>query len=171
MEAHLNGLPLDAHTPYADMEADLSDVTLSVVADTRSELLDRLATPFGRDPDRLNQTTPGSLFDPRREVIFDDIDGFNRSIGRLQSVEAQRQLVRAAIAMRRHALDHGAYPAERPNNFELTEPDPFTGTPLLYELQAGGSLVLELDGVVELLEQIILKSAAQTVVPIHLPTP
>ena len=99
------------------------------------------------------------------------MEGFAKAIGRLQSVEAQRQLVRAAIAMRRHALEHGAYPAEPPGIPELTEPDPFTGRPLLYELQPDGSLVLELDGVVELLEQIILQSAARTVVPIHLPAP
>jgi hypothetical protein len=171
MELHLNGLAPGWEEEYGDIQVSLADVNRALVADTRSDLLARLATPFGRDPEGLNRTNSATLFDPRRGDVFADMEGFAKAIGRLQSVEAQRQLVRAAITMRRHVVGQGGYPADRPGIPELAEPDPFTGRPLIYQPQADGSLVLEIDGVVELLEQIILKSAAQTVVPIHLPAP
>jgi hypothetical protein len=171
MELHLNGLAPGDDEVYGDIEVTLADADKDLFADTRADLLARLAVPFGRNPNALTRTNSDTLYDSERGDVFADMEGFSKAIGRLQSVHSQRQLVRAAVAMRRHVHSHGAYPAERPAVPELTEPDPFTGRPLIYEPQPDGSLKLEIDGVVELLERIILASAAQTVVPIHLPAP
>lgn len=171
MEQHLNGLPLDATSDRGQLEASLGGVTRAVVADTRAELLRRLATPYGRDPAGLTASAPGTLLGTHQDDVGADMDGFTKAIGRLQSIQAQRQLVRAAIAMRREALEHGAYPAQRPAIGDLTGPDPFTGRRLLFQPQPDGSLVLALDGGVELLEQVIVKPAARTVLPIRLPAP
>ncbi len=171
MEQHLNDLPADRASEDDELEASLRGVGRAVVADTRAELLRRLATPYGQDPDGLTADAPGTLLDSRLRGPFADLESFIKTIGRLQSVEAQRQLVRAAVAMRREALGHGSYPGQRPSIGDLSRPDPFTGRLLLYRSQPDGSLVLALDGGVELMQQIILESAAKTVVPIHLPSP
>ncbi len=171
MEQHLNHVPVERTAEDDNLEESLRGVSRAVVADTRAELLRRLATPFGQDPDGLAADAPGTLLDSRLRGSFADMESFIKTIGRLQSVEAQRQLVRAAVALRREGLDQGSYPVRRPSIADLTHPDPFTGRPLLYQPQPDGSLVLALDGGVELMQQIILESAAKTVVPIHLPAP
>jgi len=172
MELHVNGLATGSEAEYGDIERTLADVDRTMVAATRSVLLGRLETPYGRDPESLDAADPTTLFDPRRGDVFTDMEGFAKAIGRLQSVEAQRQLVRAAIAMRRDLLDSGTYSPTRPAGVvELAAPDPFTGRRILYQPQPDGSLVLALDGAKELLERTILASAAATVVPIHLPAP
>ena len=78
--------------------------------------------------------------------------------------------MQAAIALRRAALADGAYPGERSVVAELSEPDPFTGRPLLYDLREDGSAEVALDGADELLSEVVLKSAA-SVPPIVLPAP
>jgi len=78
--------------------------------------------------------------------------------------------VQAAIALRRIAIAECAYPADRAAVPELTEPDPFTGRPLLYDLREDGPAEVALDGADELLSEVVLRSAA-SVPPIVLPAP
>lgn len=92
------------------------------------------------------------------------------AIARHQAALAQRQLVQAAIALRRLAIAEGGYPADRAAVPELTEPDPFTGRPLLYDVREDGSAEVALDRADELLAEIVLKGAA-SVPPITLPAP
>jgi hypothetical protein len=74
------------------------------------------------------------------------------------------------MTLRRIALAQGTYPADRSAVPELTEPDPFSGRPLLYTLREDGSAEVALDGADELLAEIVEKSAA-SVPPIALPAP
>ena len=92
------------------------------------------------------------------------------AIARHQAALAQRQLVQAAIAMRRLALVDGAYPADRSAVPELIGPDPFTGRALAYAIREDASAEVALDGADELLSEVVLKSAA-SVPPIVLPAP
>ena len=92
------------------------------------------------------------------------------AIARHQAALAQRQLVRAAIALRRLALVDGAYPADRSAVPELIGPDPFTGRALAYAIREDASAEVALDGADELLSEVVLKSAA-SVPPIVLPAP
>ena len=98
------------------------------------------------------------------------LDNLRSAIARHQAALAQRQLVRAAMTLRRIAFAGGAYPADRSAVPELSEPDPFTGRPLLYERREDGSAEVALDGADELLAEVVLKSAA-SVPPIVLPAP
>ena len=92
------------------------------------------------------------------------------AIARHQAALAQRQLVQAAIALRRLALVDGAYPADRSAVPELIGPDPFTGRALAYAIREDGSAEVALDGADDLLAEVVLKSAAR-VPPIVLPAP
>ena len=98
------------------------------------------------------------------------VDSVRQSLDRQQATRAQRQLVSAAIALRRVAITDGAYPADRAAVPELAEPDPFTGRPLAYTIREDGSAEVALDGADELLSEIVAKSAA-SIPPIVLPAP
>ncbi len=72
------------------------------------------------------------------------------AVVKYQIAASQRQLVQAAILLRRTGLAAGEYPPERPRVALLEDPDPFTGRRILYRPGDDGSLVLEHDGGVEL---------------------
>jgi hypothetical protein len=155
-------------------EADsvpVNDIDRSLLLEVRSELLELLDVPYGTDPERFGDQATQVVLESEPQVVLEDVQGFVKVIQRLQPLEAQRQLVHAGIAVRRIGLGDGAYPAARPALAELTDPDPFTGRPLVYESRVDGSLELALDDAVALLEQIIPQRSAQTLVPIILPQP
>lgn len=119
--------------------------------------------PYGSAPERFKESDPDA---PLTELIANT----RLAIPRAQAALAQRQLVRAAIALRRIGLADGAYPADRSIVAELSTPDPFTGRPLAYEVREDGSAEVGLAGADELLQQVVLKSAAH-VPPIELSAP
>jgi len=171
MELELNRWTAGTSTlePEADLGLEeLADVGRREIAHNRSQLLSLLDTPYGDDPGVFDDPAQLTLIKSERGSSA-DIKGFLKAIMRFQAALAQRQLVRAGIALRRHALEHGVYPAELPATGELTNPDPFTGRPLIYEPRPDGSLVLTLDGALELLEQFIPVATARSLAPITLP--
>jgi hypothetical protein len=103
--------------------------------------------------------------------IATDLGGFAIAIGRAQSVAAQRQLLRAAITMRKLGADTGQYPRERQAIPELSEPDRFTGNLIDYTANSDGTLTLALHGAAELLAPITLTGSSEIMVPVTLPAP
>lgn len=120
-------------------------------------------TRYGEAPERFAEGQADAVL----ETVLANI---RAAIPRSQAALAQRQLVRAAIELRRTVLADGAYPAGRSSLAELTEPDPFTGRPLAYTLRPDGSAVVAIVGADELLEQVVVKGGAH-VPPIELPSP
>ncbi len=72
---------------------------------------------------------------------------------KVQVIATERQLLRAAITLRRDAVAGGGYPRERPEIAALAAPDPFTGRLIAYRPGDDGSLRLELEGAMELLAE------------------
>jgi hypothetical protein len=167
-------LEVELNRHAAESEVDSApdhDIDRSLLLEVRSELLELLDVPYGTNPERFGDQVTEVVLDSEPQVVLEDVQGFVKVIQRLQPLDAQRQLVHAGIALRRTGLDDGAYPAERPAISELTEPDPFTGRPLVYGVRVEGSLELALDDAVALLEQIIPPRSARTLAPIVLPRP
>lgn len=117
-------------------------------------------------------SAPGWHSSPEDEGVVAGVVLVNlrSAIARHQAALAQRQLVQAAIALRRLAITDGAYPTDRSAVSQLTEPDPFTGRPLAYTIREDGSAEVALDGADELLSEVVAKGAA-SVPPIALPAP
>jgi hypothetical protein len=95
--------------------------------------------------------------------------GFLTALARAQAVAAQRQLVDAAITLRRSALARGSYPSQRPHLEPLDDPDPFTGRHLIYQPGPDGTALVSLDGDADLIERGKLFTRPRTVGPIVLP--
>ena len=124
------------------------------------ELVD---TPYGSAPDRFTEP-------PADAALGTVLANIREAIPRHQAALAQRRLVQTAIALRRIGLRDGAYPGRPDSVAELTRPDPLTGRPIAYIVHGDGSAQVSLVGADELLEQVLLKSAAD-VPPIELPAP
>ncbi|MCP3957577.1 MAG: hypothetical protein GY719_06960 [bacterium] len=93
---------------------------------------------------------------PRSTARDPSANSWGRFIGlylKCQVIAAERQLLRAALALRRDGIVHGGYPPERPASAVLAKPSPFTGQLIAYRLGDDGSLVLELEGAQELLAE------------------
>lgn len=138
-------------------------VTRNDIVQAGASLHTLVNTPYGRAPDRFEDDPPG-------EPLGMVMDNVRQSIPRAQAAIAQRQLVTAGIELRRAALRAGAYPTDPSEIPEVVTPDPFTGRPLAYSVEADGSATVALAGADELLEQVVLKSAA-VVPPLRLPAP
>lgn len=73
-------------------------------------------------------------------------DGISKFLSRIASLEIQRSLLVAAIALKRYQLRHGVYPAElsalMPECLSGVPRDPMDGKPLRYQLNPDGSFVL-----------------------------
>ncbi len=145
------------------------DLDREDIQKARQRVEEWLPIPFGRTPERLTQLEAGAKAQEPENGIESDLVGFNNAIGRAQSVAAQRQLIRAAIAMRRTMLETGSYPIERPDDPDLINPDPFTGKQLSYEPGPDGILTLAIVGVGELLAPITVAGMARYIRPIILP--
>ena len=149
----------------------LPDIDRARLHQLRTAVLELIDVPYGTDPTRFDSPIAGVVVESDPPAVLEDVQGFVKVIERLQVLQAQRQLVRAAIAMRRIGLEDRTYPVERPAVAELGDPDPFTGRLLVYGPRVDGSVELALDGAVALLEQIIPKQSAQALAPIVLPGP
>ncbi len=145
---------------------DLDLEQLACAAARVGELAD---VPFGTARDRFEELR--TMLGPADSGLGGDLKGFVGGIGRTQSVDAQRQLLRAAVAVRRMGLEGGAYPRERPAIPELTEPDPFSGQQLAYLVGDDGSVTIDLVGVRELIGEVALTSVARAISPVVLPAP
>lgn len=79
------------------------------------------------------------MFSSRRQ-------GYGNAIGRVIAAEAGRQLVLAALALKRYQLKYGNYPADLKSlvpEFAAAIPaDPMDGQPLRYQRQADGTFAL-----------------------------
>ncbi len=128
-----------------------------------------LPIPYGRTLERLTQLEAEAKAQEPANGIESDLVGFNKAIGRAQSVAAQRQLIRAAITMRRTMLETGSYPLDRPEHPDLTDPDPFTDKQLSYQPGSDGSLTIEVVGFVDLLTPITVPGMVRYIRPITLP--
>jgi hypothetical protein len=148
----------------------LAELGVEEIAYNRAQLLALLNMPYGDEPSRFDEPRQLSLFVMGGSPAS-DIEGFLKAITRFQAAEAQRQLVRAGISLRRIAIAEGAYPTTPPDIPELTEPDPFTGRRLIYMPGPDGSLALALDDAIGLLERIVMPSSARSLAPITLPAP
>ncbi len=130
-----------------------------------------LPVPYGRTAERLTQLEAEAEAKEPDNGVESDLVGFNKAIGRAQSVAAQRQLVRAAIALRRTMLATGSYPIDRPDDPDLINPDPFTDRQLSYEPGPDGTVTLEIVDVAEPLVPITVAGMARYIRPITLPVP
>ncbi len=108
-----------------------------------------VGVPYGSVPDRFQPEPESSLLRPHKRAA-EAATPFSKAVAKFQSTASRRQLIRAAIALRRMGIATGSYPRERPPMAELDEPDAFTGRLMVYELRADGSLRLELEGAAEL---------------------
>ena len=162
-------VPTARATDELEAEAAGSETAAIPSEDNAAEWL--MASGCAIDPTDYSRGAIGEAsLRPFSEWSPELIDSVRQSLARHQAALAQRQLVQAAIALRRLALVDGAYPADRSAVPELIGPDPFTGRPLLYSLREDGSAEVALDGADQLLAEIVLKSAAR-VPPIALPAP
>lgn len=144
-------------------------LTRAEVLRARDHIAGLMDVPFGRSPELFERPAEPSSLTPHKKAVFEDEWGFVKALARAQSIAAQRQLVRAAIEVRRLAHSSGSYDAERPTIAELQTADPFTDRRLVYVLEEDGSVKIALDDATPLLEKTILASAARSVVPILLP--
>jgi hypothetical protein len=149
-----------AESAEAWVEAGVTASDIERAAAILHELVD---TPYGSAPERFTEP----MADDALGTVLANI---REAIPRHQATLAQRQLVRAAVDLRRTALGDGAYPSQRSSIQGLTRPDPFTARPLAYSVRDDRSAQVGLSGADELLEQVVLKSAAH-VPPIELPAP
>lgn len=147
------------------------DLVLEDIQLARRRVEEWLPIPYGRIPERLAQLEAEAEAKEPDNGIESDIVGFNKAIGRAQSVAAQRQLIRAALEMRRTMLATGTYPLDRPDDPDLINPDPFTDNELSYEPGPDGTLTLAIVDVAELLAPITVSGMAQYIRPISLPAP
>ncbi len=85
-------------------------------------------------------------------------EGLLHTVHKIQLTASQRQLVRAAIALRQIGIARGAYPRQRPDLAELTETEAFTGRQILYRPHDDGTLRLEVAGARELTRQLFPSS-------------
>ncbi len=115
---------------------------------------------LGREPwtSREALVTFGQMFAavPRSTARDPSANSWGRLIGvylKFQVIAAERQLLRAALALRRDGIVGGGYPPERPASAILAKPSPFTGQLIAYRLGDDGSLALELEGAEKLLAQ------------------
>ncbi|MCP4573632.1 MAG: hypothetical protein GY838_14835 [bacterium] len=106
-----------------------------------------VGVPYGSAPERFDPG-PSPLQSHKRHAHV--VTPFSKAVAKFQSTASQRQLIRAAIALRRMGIARGSYPRERPSIAELDEPDAFTGRLMVYGPRDDGSLWLEFEGAAEL---------------------
>jgi hypothetical protein len=148
---------------YGTFDLDPADVRRAAVTVEELQTL-----TFGTARDSFDPLLRSREENPDDDIAS-DLGGFAIATGRAQSVAAQRQLLRAAIAMRKLGAKAGQYPEERPAIPELSEPDRFTGNLIDYSCDGGGTLTLGLHGAAELLATITLTGSSVTLVPVTLP--
>jgi hypothetical protein len=144
-------LAISAETPGAHPSltqrlrtAVLGDYLNAQSVEARAYLAGAMQVPYG-----------GDLGDPRRvkalsttPVLAMVIPNLVNALGRYQTVLSERRLARLALALRRNAVQTGAYPTSVASFPEAGGRDPFTGGQLSYTLRPDGSAQLAVpDGV------------------------
>jgi hypothetical protein len=151
-------------TPVPELSPDQLDAIGAAFAALRS-------TPYATAPElfiRPSEDVPTGRPVPLR--LHEDWKAFVGGSARAQLLIANRQLVKAAINLRRFGSNHGSYPDSRVHIPELANPDAFTARMLVYEVHYDGSASVVLDGVDELAGKITVGSSAR-VRSITLPPP
>lgn len=86
-----------------------------------------------------------NTMDPRM-IFSESAMNLPASLRKVESAEAARQMMIAAIALKRYQLKHGNYPATLealvPEFVSVVPPDPVDGQPLRYRLKADGTFLL-----------------------------
>ena len=97
------------------------------------------------------------------------LGNYRNAVAKAQAALSQRQLVRNAIALRRAGLDRGSYLGACAG--VTGQPDPFLGEPPTCEIDADGSLRLELVGAREMIEEISPGPRTSWITAARLPAP
>ncbi len=121
--------------------------------------------------DLEDRPQPSQLNLPRR-IAMATTPNIRSAVGRARAAAAKRQLVLAAIGVRRRGLDTGRYPDERDTVPGLGEPDALSGQLLGYEVGPSGAAELWVRDIQDLLRVIEVPSGSvDATVPIRLPAP
>ncbi len=145
--------------PYAEARGRLGDHPAygSVLPETGPRLLDIFLSAAEDDDLQVNELVGryiSALFSKRSPATYRYGDDLTHTVYKTQRIASQRQLVSAAIAMRRIGIAEGSYPRQRPDLAVLDQPDAFAGRPVAYRLRDDGSLVLEIEDGPELSRQL-----------------
>jgi hypothetical protein len=124
--------------------------SMAAAVDLQTDLVELVRTPYGVEPARFEEPPrpPGWRLDRRMALIA--MPNLRELIRRGQLVAAERQLLEAAVALRRLGLELGSYPSDRPSLPALDTPDPYSGRLLEYETLPDGRLRLAVAGGEEL---------------------
>lgn len=137
-----------------------------------TRLLELIDTPLGSDPESFNsRPEPLPRWNVIRRVAWIVQPNMLNMIGRCQATTAQRRLLEAALTMRTTLWPAGVYPESRPDLPALTEPDPFSGQPLEYQLLDDGRLHLAITNGPELLKALKMSGSQNWLDPIILDAP
>jgi hypothetical protein len=97
-------------------------------------LLERMAA--------LEQEAQTSALWPWAREAAETGPSMNLSVSTATETLARRQLLHAALQVRMLGVKNGAYPAARPDLDALKKPEPVSGHPLVYSVQADGTAVV-----------------------------
>jgi hypothetical protein len=122
----------------------LADYLDALYVERMADLASAMRSPCGDGLARLAGASPRSS-----STVLSMFTGhLVNAIGRYQVVLSERRLARLAVALRRNAVQTGAYPTSLASFPEARERDPFTGGQLSYTLRPDGSAQLAVpDGV------------------------
>ncbi len=136
--------------------------------DVGIRLLTLVDTPYGADPEAFENPAAASDWQVIRGVAGMMLPSMVNAVARCQAAAAQRQLLDAVLAVQTVARNAGAFPTERPDVSALTQPDPFSGKPLKYEiLEDGGVRIAVTDGPA-LLERLRIPGGSRALDPVIL---
>lgn len=124
--------------------------SMAAAVDLQTDLIELLGTPYGVEPARFEHPPRPPRWRLDRGLALVGMPNLRELIRRGQLVEAERQLLDAAVALRRLGLGLGSYPADRPSLPALDTPDPYSGRLLEYETLPDGRLRLAVAGGEEL---------------------
>ncbi len=149
----------------------LSSMVLAAEMRRMDRWLDRYGPPFGDDPARYaNEPFPG-WWRPAERMSAALEPNLASFAVRSQLVASRRQLLRAAVEIRRIGMASGSYPELRPAVEALDQPDRFTGRALGYRKAANGCATVALGGARELAGANARGRGLDGLGPITLPAP
>ena len=121
----------DALTPARGasfLDGTLLNLSRAELLRRRLELVDLFGTPYGTAPERFEPGASPFPWQVYRIIAWVATSDTGRAVARFQFAAAERQLVDAALALRRLDVAGGGFPAQRPAVPDLERPDPFTGS-------------------------------------------
>jgi hypothetical protein len=134
----------------------LLDLSRAELLRRRLEIADLFATPYGTAPERFKSGASPFPWQVYRIIAWVATSDTRRQVARFQFAAAERQLVDAALALRRLDLGGGGFPAEPPPAPvpDLERPDPFTGSVIGYSVRPDGTAELAVERAESLLRAI-----------------